>query len=56
MKILDKLMQSMMMLILKFTQKLVMLDIMNSSLEMVILNPKEVLRILNLRSLGYYKI
>ena len=32
-----------------------MLDIMNSSSE-VILNPKEVIGILYLRSLGYYKI
>ena len=37
-KILDKLTQSVMMLKLKFTQNLVMLDIMNSSSEIVILN------------------
>ena len=33
-----------------------MLDIMNSSSEILILSPKEVIGILDLRSLGYYKI
>ena len=33
-----------------------MLDIMNSSSEIVILSPREVIGILDLRSLGYYKI
>ena len=33
-----------------------MLDMMNSSSELVILDPKEVIGILDLRSLGYYKI
>ena len=33
-----------------------MLDMMNSSLEILILNPNEALGILDLRSLGYYKI
>ena len=33
-----------------------MLDIMNSSSEIVILSPKEVIGILGLRCLGYYKI
>ena len=33
-----------------------MLDMMNSSSETLILNPKEALVILDLRSLGYYKI
>ena len=55
-KILDKQTQSMMMLKLKFTQNLVMLHIMNSSSEIAILNPKEAIRILDLRFLGYYKI
>ena len=55
-KILDKLKQSMIMLKLKFTQNLAMLDIMNSSSEIVISNPKEAIGILDLRSLGYYKI
>ena len=33
-----------------------MLDIMNSSSEVVIFSPKEAIGILDLRSLGYYKI
>ena len=33
-----------------------MLDMTNGSSEIVILNPKEVIGILDLRSLGYYKI
>ena len=33
-----------------------MLDIMNSSSEILILSPKEAIGILDLRSLGYYKI
>ena len=33
-----------------------MLDITNSSSEIPILSPKEVIGILDLRSLGYYKI
>ena len=45
-----------MMLKVKFTQKLVMLDITNSSLEIVILSPREAMGILDLRYLGYYKI
>ena len=44
------------MLKLKFTQNLAMLDIMNSSSEIVILSPKEVIGILDHSSLGYYKI
>ena len=32
------------------------LDMMNKSSEILILNPKEALGILDLRSLGYYKI
>ena len=55
-KMLDKLMQSTMMLKVKFIWNLVMLDIMNSSSEIVILNPREAIGILDLRSLGYYKI
>ena len=39
-----------------FLQNVLMLVITNSSLETFILNPKEVLGILDLRSLGYYKI
>ena len=44
------------MLKVKFTQNLVMLDIMNSSSEILILSPREAIGILDLRSLGYYKI
>ena len=53
--ILDKLMQSTIMLKVKFIQNLAMLDIMNSSSEILILSPKEEIGILDLRSLGYYK-
>ena len=49
-------MQNMMMFTLKFAQNLVKLDMMNSTSEIVILNPKGVIGILDLRSLGYYKI
>ena len=44
------------MLKVKFIQNLAMLDIMISSWEILILSPKEVIGILDLRSLGYYKI
>ena len=44
-----------MMLKLKFTQNLATLDITNSSLDTVIFEPKEMLGILDLRSMGYYK-
>ena len=54
-KILDRLTQSTMMLKLKFTQNLVMLDTMNSSSEIVIFSLKEAIGIIDLRSLGYYK-
>ena len=53
-KILDKLTQSTMMLKVKFTQNLAMLDITNSSSEIFILNPRDAIVILDLRSLGYY--
>ena len=39
----------------KFTQNLAILDIMNSSSEILILSPKEEIGILDLKSLGYYK-
>ena len=45
-----------MMLKLKFTWNLAMLDITNSCSEIVILNPTEVIGVLDLRSLEYYKI
>ena len=44
------------MLKLKFMQNLATLDVTNSSLDAVIFEPKEMLQILDLSSLGYYKI
>ena len=44
------------MLKLKFTWNIAMLDITNSSLDTVISDPKEMLGILDFRSLDYYKI
>ena len=55
-KQLDRLTQSVIMLKVKFMQNTAMLDILNSSSEILILNPKEALGILDLISLGYYKI
>ena len=54
--LLDKLTQSVIMLKVKFLRNIAMLDITNSSLETLMLNPKEAIGILDLRSLGYYKI
>ena len=45
-----------MMLKLKFTWNLARLDITNSVLDTIIFDSKEMLGILDLRSLGYYKI
>ena len=57
MKLLDKLTHSVMVLKVKFICNIAMLDMINdSNLETLILNPREVLGILDLRSLGYYKI
>ena len=55
-KLLDKLNQSVIMLKVKFVGNIAMLDITNSNWETHILKPKEVIGILDLRSLGYYKI
>ena len=56
-KILDKLTQSVIVLIVKFVQNIAILDMINNSgSETLILNPREVIGILDLRSLGYYKI
>ena len=56
-KLLDKLTHSIMVLKVKFTQNMAMLDMINNSnSETLILNPREALGILDLRSLGYYKI
>ena len=54
---LDKLTHSIMVLKVKFVCNIAMLDMINNSnLETLILNPREALVILYLRSLGYYKI
>ena len=45
-----------MMLKLKFIWNLATLDVINSSLEMVIFNPKEILGIFDLRLISYYKM
>ena len=55
-KLLDKSTQSIIILKVKFTQNMAMLDKTNSSSETLILSPREALGILDLRSLGYYKI
>ena len=44
------------MLKVKFTRNATILDVMNSSSEILILDPKEALGILDLRLLGYYKL
>ena len=53
--VLDKNVQNTVMLQPKFMQNIATLDITNSSLDTVILDPKEMLGVLDLRSLGYYK-
>ena len=55
-KILDKNAQNTMMLKLKFTQNLAILDVTNSGLETVIFDPKEMLGISDQRLISYYKI
>ena len=55
-KILDGNTHSTMLLKLKFTQISAMLDIANNGLDTIIFKPGERLVILDLRSLGYYKI
>ena len=49
-------MQSTMMLKLRFTWNSVILDVRNTGLQTVIFDPKEMIGILDLRSMGYYKI
>ena len=44
------------MLKLKFITSMATLDVTNNTQEMVIFNPEEMLGILDLRSIGYYKI
>ena len=56
-KLLDKLTQSVLVLKAKFVQNIAMLDMINNSgSETLILYPREVIGILDFRSLGYYKI
>ena len=56
-KLLDKLTHSVMVLKVKFVHNITMLDMINNSNpETVILNLREALGILDLRSLGYYKV
>ena len=55
-KLLDKSTQSVIMLKVKFTWNAAMLDMTKSSSEILILDPKEVIGILDLRSLEYYKV
>ena len=56
-KLLDKLTQSVIVLKVKFVQNIAMLDMINNSgSETQILNPREAIGILDLRSLGYHKI
>ena len=45
-----------MVLKLKFVRNFASLDVTNNTQETVIFNPNQMLGILNLRSLGYYKI
>ena len=55
-KLLNKSTQSVIMLKVKLVRNAAMLDMMNNSSEILTLNPEEALCILDLRSLGYYKI
>ena len=55
-KVLDKNIQIIMMLKLKFTWNLATLDVTNYGLDTIIFDSKEMFGILDLRSLGYYKI
>ena len=53
-KLLDKLTQSVIVLKVKFVQNIAMLDMINySGSETLILNPREVIGVLDLRSLRY---
>ena len=55
-KMLDNKEQCIMVLKLKFVRNRTSLDVTNNTQEMVIFEPKQMLGILDLRSLGYYKI
>ena len=55
-KILDRGTHSTLLIKLKFTCNVAVLDIVNNGTETMIFRPKEMLGIVDLRSLGYYKI
>ena len=55
-KVLDRKAQNTMMLKFKFSHNVAILHVTNTGLETVIFDTKEMLGILNLRSMGYYKI
>ena len=55
-KILDGGTHSTLLIKLKFTHNMAVLDIVNKGTETMIFRPEEMLRIVDLRSLGYYKI
>ena len=55
-KIIDGKTNSTLLIKLKFTQNKAILDIKNAGKDTMILNPKEMIGIVDIRSLGYYKI
>ena len=55
-KILDRGTHSTLLIKLKFTQNKVILDIVNKSANTMIFRPEELIGVIDLRSLGYYKI
>ena len=55
-KILDGGTHSTLLIKLKFTQNVAVLDVVNKGMETMIFKPEEMLEIVDLRSLGYYKI
>ena len=55
-KIIDRRTNSTLLIKLKFTCNKAVLDIKNAGKDTMILNPKEMIGIVNIRSLGYYKI
>ena len=55
-KILDGSTNSTMFIKLKFTSNAAILDLVNNGTETIIFKPEEMLGIVDLRSLGYYKI
>ena len=55
-KIIDGRTNSTLLIKLKFTQNKAVLDIKNVGKDTIILNPKEMIGIVDIRSLGYYKI